>query len=65
MSQRIDPMDIIYADATTEISYVPGDANSAIVSFAGIGMGMGGIQIAEFHKSLTGTAPHLFRKGLK
>lgn len=47
-------------DDELEIEYQPGNGKQAVISFAGIGMGLGGIQIAEFQKSLNGSDNHLF-----
>jgi hypothetical protein len=48
-------MQMLYEDDEIEISYEPGNNATAIVSFSGIGMKMGGVQIEEFRKSLAGT----------
>lgn len=48
-------MQMLYEDDGIEISFEPGNNATAIVSFSGIGMKMGGVQIEEFKKSLAGT----------
>jgi hypothetical protein len=49
-----------YEDDKTEITHEPGDNRMAIISFSGIGMGLGGIQIEEFRKSLTGIPTDIY-----
>ena len=53
-------MQILHESDEIEISYEPGISGTAIVSFSGIGLRMGGIQIAEFRKSLAGMSNHLY-----
>lgn len=47
-------MRVIYNDDVMEITHQPGDGREAVVSFAGTGMALGGIQMEEFRKSLSG-----------
>src|ERR1700722_5581362 len=50
-----DQTNIIFSDEAIEITHLPGTSGTAVVSFAGIGMGFGGVQIEEFRRSLAGT----------
>jgi hypothetical protein len=53
-------MRILHKDDELEITHQSGDSQIAIISFSGIGMGLGGIQIEEFRKSLSGTSRHIY-----
>ena len=50
-----DRTNIVFSDEATEITHLPGTSGTAVISFAGIGMGLGGVQIEEFRQSLAGT----------
>lgn len=43
-----------------EIVHFPGDGSKAIVAFAGIGMGLGGIALNDFRKPLNGSSNDIF-----
>lgn len=45
-------MQVEYDDDRLRISYSPGDADTAVIAFAGVGLALGGIQIEEFSSSL-------------
>jgi pimeloyl-ACP methyl ester carboxylesterase len=47
-------------DETCRIVHEPGDNGRAIVSFAGIGYALGGIQVEEFRKSLDGSSCDIY-----
>jgi pimeloyl-ACP methyl ester carboxylesterase len=49
-------MELLLNDETCRIVHEPGDNGRAIVSFAGIGYALGGIQVEEFRKSLDGAS---------
>jgi hypothetical protein len=51
---------LLYNDDEIEITHEPGNSQAAIISFSGIGMGLGGIQIEEFRKSLSGTSNDIY-----
>jgi hypothetical protein len=53
-------MRVLYKDDNIEITHQPGNNSVAITSFSGIGMGLGGIQIEEFRKSLVGTSNNIY-----
>jgi hypothetical protein len=53
-------MRFLHKDDEIEITHEPGNSRVAIISFSGIGMGLGGIQIEEFRKSLAGTAHDIY-----
>src|ERR1700720_974617 len=53
-------MRVLYKDDNIEITHQPGNNSVAIISFSGIGMGLGGIQIEEFRKSLVGTSKNIY-----
>jgi hypothetical protein len=55
-----DSVRILYKDDKIEITHQPGDSGVAIISFSGIGMGLGGIQIEEFRKSLSGISNDIY-----
>jgi pimeloyl-ACP methyl ester carboxylesterase len=50
----------VFADEQIEITHTPGTSGDAVVSFAGVGMGLGGVQVEEFRKSLAGIPNDLF-----
>lgn len=45
-------MQVEHDDDRLRISYTPGDADTAVIAFAGVGLALGGIQIEEFSSSL-------------
>jgi pimeloyl-ACP methyl ester carboxylesterase len=49
-------MEFLLDDETCRIVHEPGDNGRAVVSFAGIGYALGGIQVEEFRKSLDGSS---------
>jgi pimeloyl-ACP methyl ester carboxylesterase len=49
-------MEFLLDDATCRIVHEPGDNGRAVVSFAGVGYALGGIQVEEFRKSLDGSS---------
>lgn len=53
-------MQILYNDDKIEIAHERGDGRVAIISFSGIGFGLGGIQIEEFRKSLSGISNDIY-----
>jgi hypothetical protein len=53
-------MRFVHEDDEIEITHEPGNSRVAIISFSGIGMGLGGIQIEEFRKSLAGTSNDIY-----
>ena len=53
-------LNTIYGDDLIEISHEMGDGDEGIVSFTGIGFGMGGIQVEEFRKSLAASTNHIY-----
>jgi hypothetical protein len=55
-----DGMHLLFEDDEIEISHERGNSGTAIVSFSGIGMKMGGAQIEEFRKSLAGTSHDIY-----
>jgi hypothetical protein len=59
-SESSDAVRLLYNDDQLEITHEPGNSLVAIISFSGIGMGLGGIQIEEFRKSLTGTSNDIY-----
>jgi len=53
-------MKLVYRDDEIEITHEPGQSQVAVVSFSGVGMGLGGIQFEEFRKSLTGVSNDIY-----
>lgn len=53
-------MRLIYQDDEIEITHEPGESRVAIVSFSGVGMGLGGIQFEEFRNSLAGVPNDIY-----
>jgi len=51
---------VVFEDEEIEITHDRGNSGTAIVSFSGIGMKMGGAQAEEFRKSLSGTAHDIY-----
>ena len=49
-------MELLLDDETCRIVHEPGDNGRAVVSFAGVGYALGGIQVEEFRNSLDGTS---------
>lgn len=43
---------VLHEDDTLEISHRPGSGRNAVISFAGVGLHYGGVQVPEFSKSL-------------
>jgi hypothetical protein len=54
------PGEIIYSDDDVEITYIPGHTDNAVVSFAGIGFELGGMQVHEFRRTLSGLDHHTY-----
>jgi hypothetical protein len=54
MLALVNPTNIVFSNEAIEISHLPGTSGTAVISFAGIGMGFGGVQIEEFRRSLAG-----------
>ena len=48
-------MELLFDDETCRIVHETGDNGRAVISFAGVGYALGGIQVEEFHRSLDGT----------
>ena len=54
------PSQTIYSADDVEITYIPGQTDNAVVVFTGIGLGLGGLQIPEFRRTLSGTTHHTY-----
>lgn len=50
-----DAMDFLLDDERCRIVHEPGNNGMAVVSFAGVGFALGGIQVEEFRRSLDGS----------
>ena len=48
-------MELLFDDETCRIVHEPGDSGRAVISFAGVGYALGGIQVEEFRRSLDGS----------
>jgi hypothetical protein len=48
-------VELLFDDETCRIAHEPGDNGRAVISFAGVGYALGGIQVEEFRRSLDGS----------
>jgi hypothetical protein len=48
-------VELLFDDETCRIVHEPGDNGRAVISFAGVGYALGGIQVEEFRRSLDGS----------
>jgi hypothetical protein len=48
-------VELLFDDETCRIVHEPGDNGRAVISFAGVGYALGGIQVEEFRRALDGS----------